>query len=148
MPGWLEDFALKAVAFFIGKARVSDLLINKIVQSGRNRPHPWSTKHDYISWSGLTDRSYSARLLPAMPLPEEEKLGTRRPPLDQTAQLFAAPANGQRPCRKSTLLFPAFAQYLTDGFLRTQVSNVAPFDSLAEDRRRTTSNHDIDMSPL
>jgi prostaglandin-endoperoxide synthase 2 len=148
MPGWLEDFALKAVAFFIGKARVSDLLINKIVQSGRNRPHPWSTKHDYISWSGLTDRSYSARLLPAMPLPEEEKLGTRRPPLDQTAQLFAAPKSGQRPCRKSTLLFPAFAQYLTDGFLRTQVSNVAPFDSLAEDRRRTTSNHDIDMSPL
>jgi prostaglandin-endoperoxide synthase 2 len=148
MPGWLEDFALKAVAFFIGKARVSDLLINKIVQSGRNRPHPWSTKHDYISWSGLTDRSYSARLLPAMPLPEEEKLGTRRPPLDQTAQLFAAPASGQRPCRKSTLLFPAFAQYLTDGFLRTQVSNAAPFDSLEEDRKRTTSNHDIDMSPL
>jgi len=148
MPGQLEDLALKTAAFFLGKAKVSDMLINKIVGHGRNRPHPWTTKHDYISWSGLTDRSFSARLLPAIPTPATEELGTRRPPLTETAQLFAAQPGGQRPCRKSTLLFPAFAQYLTDGFLRTQVSNDAPYDSLAEDRRRTTSNHDIDMSPL
>lgn len=148
MTGQLQDFLLKLVALFIGKARVSDMLINKIVKHGRNRPHPWTTKHDYISWSGLTDRSFSARLLPAMPTPSIEKPGTRRPPLTETTQLFAAAPSGQRPCHKSTLLFPAFAQYLTDGFLRTQVSNDAPYDSLTEDRRRTTSNHDIDMSPL
>jgi prostaglandin-endoperoxide synthase 2 len=43
-----------------------------------------------------------------------------------------------RECSKSTLLFPVFAQYLTDGFLRTDMAN----------RQRTTSNHDIDLSPL
>jgi prostaglandin-endoperoxide synthase 2 len=41
-------------------------------------------------------------------------------------------------------LFAAFAQYLTDGFIRTQLSN----DPALEDRRRTTSNHEIDLSPL
>ena len=46
------------------------------------------------------------------------------------------------------MLFPAFAQYLTDGFLRTQMSNNPPFGTGAEDRKRTTSNHDIDQSPL
>ena len=42
------------------------------------------------------------------------------------------------------MLFPAFAQYLTDGFIRTQLSN----DDAKEDRTRTTSNHEIDLSPL
>jgi prostaglandin-endoperoxide synthase 2 len=60
------------------------------------------------------------------------------------AALFARPAGAQRLCGKSTGLFPAFAQYLTDGFIRTQLSN----DPALEDRRRTTSNHEIDLSPL
>ena len=148
LPGWLQDLLLRLLTLVRGRQWVSDYLINQIVKHGRNRPHPWTTKHDYISWTGLTDRTYSARLLPAMPTPAQEALGSRRPPLDETVKLFAAEPAGQRPCRKSTLLFPAFAQYLTDGFLRTQVSNDAPYDSLPEDRRRTTSNHDIDMSPL
>ena len=124
---------------------VNRLVIDRTVNVCRNRPHPWSTRHDYISWSGLTDRTYNARLLPAKPYPAAEALGTRRPPIADTAALFARlPGKNQRLCPKSTGLFPAFAQYLTDGFIRTRLDN----DPSREDRRRTTSNHEIDMSPL
>ena len=123
---------------------VNRLVIDRAVNVCRNRPHPWSTRHDYISWSGLTDRTYNARLLPAKP-PTGEGRGTSRPPLDEVAALFARPpGTNQRLCSKSTGLFPAFAQYLTDGFIRTMLHN----DRKLEDRRRTTSNHEIDMSPL
>jgi prostaglandin-endoperoxide synthase 2 len=123
---------------------VNRLVIDRTVNVCRNRPHPWSTKHDYISWSGLTDRSYNARLLPAKP-PAGDGRGTSRPPLDEVAALFARlPGTNQRLCPKSTGLFPAFAQYLTDGFIRTMLHN----DDAKEDRRRTTSNHEIDLSPL
>lgn len=123
---------------------VNRFVIDRAVNVTRNRPHPWSTKHDYISWTGLTDRTYNARLLPAKPV-TEAGVGTSRPPLDETVKLFARqPGINQRLCMKSTGLFPAFAQYLTDGFIRTMLSN----DDALEDRRRTTSNHEIDLSPL
>lgn len=124
---------------------VNRLVIDRAVNVCRGRPHPWSTKHDYISWSGLTDRTYNARLLPAKPYPAAEARGTRRPPTADVVALFArSDGRNQRLCVKSTGLFPAFAQYLTDGFIRTQLDN----DPAKEDRRRTTSNHEIDMSPL
>jgi prostaglandin-endoperoxide synthase 2 len=52
----------------------------------------------------------------------------------------------QRLSPKSTLLFPAFAQYLTDGFIRT----LMPSDGEPDDpsRKQNTSNHEIDLSPL
>ena len=88
---------------------VNRLVIDRTVNVCRNRPHPWSTKHDYISWSGLTDRTYNARLLPAKPT-TGQGIGTSRPPLQATAALFARlPGTNQRLCPKSTGLFPAFA---------------------------------------
>jgi prostaglandin-endoperoxide synthase 2 len=148
MGGSFEDFALEALSAVIGADEVNEVLINRLVKRGRNRPHPWTTKHDYISWIGLTDRTYNARLLPAKTYPPTEALGTRRPPVNGVVRLFEAAPSGQRVCPKSTMLFPAFAQYLTDGFLRTQMSNKPPYGSGTEDRRRTTSNHEIDQSPL
>lgn len=144
MGSFLEDFALEALQTVIGHSDTNEFLINRLVKKGRSRPHPWSTKHDYISWSGLTDRSYNARLLPANHYPAAEKLGSRKPPLAEVTKLFTAAAGQQVRDRKSTALFPAFAQYLTDGFIRTRVFN----DTTLDDRRRTTSNHEIDMSPL
>ncbi|WP_439533668.1 peroxidase family protein, partial [Polymorphobacter sp.] len=124
---------------------VNRLVIDRAVNVCRTRPHPWSTRHDYISWSGLTDRTYNARLLPAKSGPAVEARGTSRPPLADVAALFQRqPGTNQRLCSKSTGLFPAFAQYLTDGFIRTMLHN----DDALEDRRRTTSNHEIDLSPL
>ena len=141
----LLSIIVKALDAFDLDDNVNRIVIDRAVRVARNRPHPWSTRHDYISWSGLTDRSYNARLLPAKPYPAAEATGTRRPPLADVVALFAPPpGQPQRLCAKSTALFPAFAQYLTDGFIRTKLDN----DPAKEDRRRTTSNHEIDLSPL
>lgn len=115
---------------------INGLLINGIVAQARPRPHPWSTKTPYISWAALTDRTYSARQLPAADLDAP-------PDIMATTAVFTRPdGTAQVSCAKSTMLFPAFAQYLTDGFIRTMVFN----DS--QDRRRTTSNHEIDLCTL
>ncbi len=148
MGSSLEDFALEALSALVGHEDVNALLIDKLVKRGRNRPHPWTTRYDYICWSGLTDRSFNARLLPAKAYPATEAMGTRKPPKEDVAKLFVAVPGAQRVCPKSTCLFPAFAQYLTDGFIRTRVANDPPFGDGKEDRRRTTSNHEIDQSPL
>lgn len=141
----LLSFLVKALDAFDLDDEVNRFVIDRAVRVSRSRPHPWTTKHDYISWSGLTDRTYNARLLPAKPYPDVEALGTRRPPLDDVMALFMRPDGvAQQLCGKSTGLFPAFAQYLTDGFIRTQLHN----DDALVDRRRTTSNHEIDQSPL
>lgn len=144
MSDGLRDFLIGLLAALAGSKgwlneKLNALLINKLATQGRTRPHPWSTRDDYISWSGLTDRHFNARLLPA-----DHAFTGGLPAASVVAALFNAPVSGQRPSTKSTCLFPAFAQYLTDGFIRTQLNNV---DAL-EDRRRTTSNHEIDQSPL
>lgn len=111
--------------------RLNAFLINAACSNVPFRPHPTSTLSDYTSWRSLTDKSYLAMALAAKAPPAD------LPPVEAATQLFMI-RDKQRDCPKSTLLFPIFAQYLTDGFLRTD-----PYD-----RRRTTSNHDIDMSPL
>lgn len=146
--GAFEDALLGIGSAIIGKGRVNRIVINRLVDSGRNRPHPWSTRCSHICWSGLSDRTYNARLLPPKPHVGPEGIGTARPPIEQVVPLFAADSAGQRLCPKSTCLFPAFAQYLTDGFIRTMMSNDPPFGPGGEDRARTTSNHEIDLSPL
>lgn len=109
----------------------SRVAIDAIVGSTRNRPHPLSTFGDYVSWPGLTDRSYLARHLPPKAAPDA-------PAVAEVAALFRRPPGGGVASAKSTCLFPAFAQYLTDGFLRTDM----------ERRDRNTSNHEIDLCPL
>ncbi|MCA1494592.1 heme peroxidase [Ensifer sp. NBAIM29] len=111
--------------------KVNALIINNACNAAKFRPHPMSTLCDYTTWPSLTDKAYLARAIP--PGPPRSDL----PPVERTAQLFM-PQGEQRECPKSTLLFPVFAQYLTDGFLRTD----------PHDRVKTTSNHDIDLSPL
>jgi prostaglandin-endoperoxide synthase 2 len=125
--GWLTD-------------AVNAYVINTAVGATRNRPHPWSTYRpeqtspliDYPTWDGLTDRSFLAmHLRPTAPRAD-------LPSLLSVATLFARPTGQQALSTKSTCLFPAFAQYLTDGFIRTNPT----------DTRKTTSNHEIDLCPL
>jgi prostaglandin-endoperoxide synthase 2 len=127
---------------------LNGFLINRIVGSTRTRPHPWSTRDDYVSWSGLTDRSFSARHLPPEDIAD-------LPPVDDVIALFRAPRDPEDPkreqqrlCPKSTCLFPAFAQYLTDGFIRTEIANDFFTETTTENRKKNTSNHEIDLSPL
>ncbi|TCQ98275.1 prostaglandin-endoperoxide synthase 2 [Neorhizobium sp. JUb45] len=108
------------------------LIINFACNAAAFRPHPLSTCESYTSWTSLTDKTYLGRSIP----PAQPR--TDLPPVTDVAALFVPRDGVQRECPKSTLLFPIFAQYLTDGFLRTD----------SKDRRKTTSNHDIDLSPL
>jgi prostaglandin-endoperoxide synthase 2 len=112
--------------------------INSAVNVCRPRPHPWSTAHEYISWTSLSERRWSARHLPAASAPHPHSWDELRP-------FFERPAGEQRLCPKSTCLFPAFAQYLTDGFIRTRMPAGNETDDV---RRQNTSNHKIDLCPL
>lgn len=116
--------------------------INRTIRRARPRPHPLSTVHDYVSWRGLTDRRWSGRHLPP------QRRGNA-PEIDALLDLFERPDGQQRMCPKSTCLFPAFAQYLTDGFLRTESDGMtAQGDDPASRFRRNTSNHEIDLCTL
>lgn len=137
MADWLKAAVFTAAGSLIDgwawlSGEASAVVVNQAVGITRNRPHPWSTLSDYTSWQSLTDRTYLARHLPPADVPVQ-------PPVADVQKLFQRPAG--KPGRlsdKSTCLFPAFAQYLTDGFIRT----------LPTDPRRTTTNHEIDLCPL
>lgn len=137
MADWFKETILSPVGSFINgwgwlSGKASATVINSATGVTRNRPHPWSTLSDYTSWDSLTDKTYSARQLPAATVPVQ-------PSPDAVKQLFTRPAGSAgRLSNKSTCLFPAFAQYLTDGFIRTNPS----------DPKRTTTNHEIDLCPL
>ncbi len=137
MSDWLSRHLISRAGSLIdGWAWLSGVasakVINEIVESTRNRPHPWSTYSDYISWQSLTDRTYLARHLRPADVPLQ-------PAEEDVIELFRRPAGkAPRLSTKSTCLFPAFAQYLTDGFIRTVPGNP----------RRTTTNHEIDLCPL
>jgi prostaglandin-endoperoxide synthase 2 len=107
------------------------MIINRFAYRMRPRPDPLSTLTSYTSWTSLTDRRYSARHLPPAAARTE-------PSVEAATELFALDGGQQRMSPRSTLLFPHFAQWFTDGFLHTD----------PEDARRNTSTHDIDLSQL
>ena len=121
--------------------RLNAYFINELVNQCRHRPHPWSTVSDYVSWTSLSDKRWSARHLPAYPA------GPKPPAPDVIRDIFVRPQGKQRLCEKSTVLFPAFAQYLTDGFIRTKMPNTLAGET-DDVRLQNTSNHEIDLCPL
>ena len=110
---------------------VNRLVVSNAVLKAPSRPLRLTTKANYPSWSSLTDRTYFARYLPARDLPG-------LPPLDALERLYVTRPSGPQLSRRSTLLFPSFAQWFTDGFLMTKPS----------DSRQTTCNHQIDLSQV
>ena len=137
----LEGIFLARCAWFWGLAqKVGALrtfwnraLINRLIGKIPPRPNPLSTWGDYPSWESLTDRTYSDRHLPPVPVIH---VGTL-PPSDEVADLFRRPA-GKMTGGGSSVLFTYFAQWFTDGFLRTDYLNPI----------KNTSNHEIDLSNL
>src|SRR5436305_9637640 len=109
LPGWL----LKAVLGLASQSswldgKINALIINAAVNVCRHRPHPWSTVHDYVSWTSLSDQRFSARHLPAF-------YPTTAPPVATSLiGLFKRSSGAQRLSDKSKCLFLAFAQYFTD----------------------------------
>jgi prostaglandin-endoperoxide synthase 2 len=136
--------------------KVNKWLINNAIAQIPPRPHPFSLmtlethspyapthpkKQDtYTSWDSLSDRAYLGRHLP--PNFEFNDSG-KLPAPDACAPLFTKVRDNQgnpitRESDKSTLLFPYWVQWFTDGFLRTDRTN----------KLKNTSNHQIDLSPV
>ncbi|WP_199236602.1 peroxidase family protein [Ramlibacter sp. WS9] len=146
---WLGDVGMKLLEaawlvrllaeFPLLERWVNRQVIDGAVSRVRTRPHPWSNVYPYVSWRGLMDRTWSARHLPAWTPPP----GYAPPEPAKVAELFVRPTGKQSLCKKSTCLFPAFAQYLTDGFIRTSSDQADP-----NRQRRNTSNHGIDLCQL
>ena len=127
---WLWDYLGRRPKM---RSTVNRWLINKSIYTMPTRRLRMSTYSDYRSWPALADRSWSARHLPPDP-----GLQKRLPKLEHVVELFERTATGDQPSPKSTLLFPHFAQWFVDGFLRTDPT----------DCRKNTSTHDIDLSQL
>ena len=109
-------------------------LTNLAILKFPTRPNPFSTMADYTSWASLTDRTYSSRHLPAA-----EAADPVQPELDALKGLFTRQEFVESP--KSTVLFSYFAQWFTDGFLRSDRAT-------PPDPRCNQSNHDIDLTNL
>ena len=130
--------------------RVNRFLTNFTIYKVATRPYPFSlmTLDEYIpdtdrpkkpetytSWDSLSDRTYTGRRLP--PAPKFNQQPTLPAP-ENLSGLFHKQSGKTIYSQKSTLLFPYWAQWFTDGFLRTDPSN----------RLRNTSNHHIDLAPV
>lgn len=108
------------------------------------RPHGYSLCgppgdiSDYVSWPSLTDRKFSARhLAPGIQasLPTPGRPGHVGQTWEPTTELWRRQAGKLIECERSNVLFAFFAQWFTDSILRVD----------GDDRRRNTSNHDIDL---
>lgn len=108
-------------------------LINSLIYKIPTRPYPLSTIADYTSWESLADRTFTGRHLP----PTTRQPATL-PSVDDVVPLFERAPGKPILSSKSTMLFAYFAQWFTDGFLRTD--RVNPL--------KNTSNHEIDLCQL
>ena len=117
------------------RRKVNRALTNRAILKTSTRPYAFSCAGDYTSWEALTDRTFNSRHLP--PDPDQD---SGRPSPEEAGKLFErrGPA---RLCPKSTVLFAYFAQWFTDGFLRSDRRE-------PRDLRKNTSNHEIDLSQL
>jgi prostaglandin-endoperoxide synthase 2 len=103
---------------------------------------------DYASWPSLTERSFSARHLAPAPeafisqLPPDAPYDPATRCTGPITALFARPrdSDGQSlmTTDRSSVLFMFFAQWFTDSILRID----------PKDRRRNTSNHDVDLCQI
>lgn len=127
--------------------KVNKFLVNNLINTVPNRPLPYSLmtldpyipgttipkKPDtYTSWDSLTDRTYTGRHLP--PDPDLNRPGNL-PDIADLKVLFQKRDGNTRYSPKSTLLFPYWVQWFTDGFLRIDRDNDL----------KNTSNHHIDL---
>ncbi len=134
-----------AVVQKIGPVRrwLNNAMLNLEIYKTKTRPYALSMLQDYTSWESLTDRTWTGRHLPAKDISNGKPL----PDAAKVAELFRRHGQEETLSPKSTLLFSDFAQWFTDGFLRTV------YDFNRENRQlkgtgKNNSNHDIDLTPL
>lgn len=115
---------------------VNRRLINSYAYATGPRPRPYSMAADYTTWRGLTDRKYSGRHLPCA-----RDYTASLPPLDDVLALFQRTED--RRATDTSLLFPFFAQWFTDSFLRTKWKKPEE-----QDFAENESNHEIDLCQI
>jgi prostaglandin-endoperoxide synthase 2 len=111
---------------------VSRLLINQFGYATTLRPRALSLASDYTSWLSLTDRTFSGRHLP----PSTPEAQAALPAEADVVALYRR----ERLVRSSdtSVMFMFFAQWFTDSFLRTSLT----------DFRKNQSNHELDMCQI
>jgi prostaglandin-endoperoxide synthase 2 len=111
---------------------VSRWAINQFGYATTPRPRALSLASDYTSWLSLTDRSYSGRHLPPA-TPEAQAA------LPSEADVVALYRRDEMvPSTDTSVMFMFFAQWFTDSFLRTSLT----------DFRKNDSNHEIDLCQI
>jgi prostaglandin-endoperoxide synthase 2 len=120
-------------------SKVSAALVNRAILKIPTRPNPFSTRADYTSWPALTERTWDSRHLP----PADDDAA--RPEAEAVARLFSREGE-MVPCEKSTVLFPYFAEWFVDGFLRSERPYPDPATGQpTRDPAKNESNHEIDL---
>lgn len=125
--------------FKVLHAPLNRMLINDAVRIARTRPHPFSTMCDYSSVDSLRDKTWFSRHLPAVEPPRD------LPSVDAVAELFAR-RGPNKLSSKSTMLFAAYAQWFTDGFLLTDFTRQSP--DYDPSPLRNHSTHELDLAQL
>jgi len=111
---------------------VSRFVINKFGYATTLRPRALSLASDYTSWLSLTDRTFSGRHLPPS-TPEQQAS------LPAEADVVALYRRERlTPSTDTSVMFMFFAQWFTDSFLRTSLT----------DYRKNESNHEIDLCQI
>jgi prostaglandin-endoperoxide synthase 2 len=111
---------------------VSRRLINKFGYSTTLRPRALSLASDYTSWLSLTDKTYSGRHLP----PSTPEYQASLPSEADVVELYRR--ERMVPATDTSVMFMFFAQWFTDSFLRTSLT----------DFRKNESNHEIDLCQI
>ena len=116
---------------------ISKRTINSYAHRTPPRPRPVSMAADYTTWPGLTDRRYSGRHLRRAAGEE----APRQPDIEEVVKLFER--KSFKRANDTSLLFPFFAQWFTDSFLRTKWEE-------GENRRfrENESTHEIDLCSI
>jgi prostaglandin-endoperoxide synthase 2 len=111
---------------------VSRSVINKFGYATTMRPRALSLASDYTSWLSLTDRTFSGRHLPPSTPAQQASL----PPEVDVVALYRR--ERLLPATDTSVMFMFFAQWFTDSFLRTSLT----------DYRKNESNHEIDLCQI
>lgn len=101
------------------------------------RPRAISMAADYTTWPGLVDKRFSGRHLPRA----SGRDVPAQPDIETVVALFER--KQFRAARDTNLLFPFFAQWFTDSFLRTKWE-----EGEARFFRENESNHEIDLCSI
>ncbi|MFK7890351.1 MAG: peroxidase family protein [Granulosicoccus sp.] len=144
----LDEVQTNALAKHLSYFAVMSVTSPRIV---RPRPYAyslWSPEADttsvldYPTWPGLIDLTFTTRHLPPAEVRfvESQPADTRYVSTKEHGKvtaMFKYCENEQKGSR-SSLLFPVFAQWFTDGFMNTD----------RVDRRRNTSGHQVNMCQI